>query len=281
MRLAKRRAYFTLPGEMDVKAIFDTGGEAPPATPAATLVIFRNDPAGGPPQLLMVERSASMTFAGGAAVFPGGRVDEADRTFALALGASDDDARDELAARIAAVRETLEETGLAVGIRQRATLDEARRARALLLEGGELAPVLTEMGWELDLEMLVPFARWRPKHREVRVFDTRFYLADLGTGAVELLVDSTENTHLFWASAQEALDLADSGKIKVIFPTRRNLERLAQFHSFDDALAHVAVFPSQMITPFMELRDGEPWLMIPGETGYPVLGEKLETAARG
>ncbi|WP_374280310.1 NUDIX domain-containing protein [Novosphingobium sp.] len=266
---------------MDVKAIFDTGGEAPPATPAATLVIFRNDPAGGPPQLLMVERSASMTFAGGAAVFPGGRVDEADRTFALALGASDDDARDELAARIAAVRETLEETGLAVGIRQRATLDEARRARALLLEGGELAPVLTEMAWELDLEMLVPFARWRPKHREVRVFDTRFYLADLGTGAVELLVDSTENTHLFWASAQGALDLADSGKIKVIFPTRRNLERLAQFHSFDDALAHVAVFPSQMITPFMELRDGEPWLMIPGETGYPVLGEKLETAARG
>ncbi len=281
MRLAKRRAYFTLPGKMDVKAIFDTGGEAPPATPAATLVIFRNDPAGGPPQLLMVERSASMTFAGGAAVFPGGRVDEADRTFALALGASDDEARDELAARIAAVRETLEETGLAVGIRQRATLDEARRARALLLEGGELAPVLDEMGWELDLEMLVPFARWRPKHREVRVFDTRFYLADLGTGAVELLVDSTENTHLFWASAQGALDLADSGKIKVIFPTRRNLERLAQFHSFDDALAHVAAFPSQMISPFMELRDGEPWLMIPGETGYPVLGEKLETAARG
>ncbi len=266
---------------MDVTDIFDTGGEAPPATPAATLVIFRNDPAGGPPQLLMVERSASMTFAGGAAVFPGGRVDDADRAFALALGASDDDARDELAARIAAVRETLEETGLAVGIRQRATLDEARRARALLLDGGELAPVLTEMGWELDLEMLVPFARWRPKHREVRVFDTRFYLADLGTGAVELLVDSTENTHLFWASARDALDLAEQGRIKVIFPTRRNLERLAQFRSFDDALAHVAVFPSQMITPFMELRDGEPWLMIPGETGYPVLGEKLETAARG
>ncbi len=261
--------------------MFDTGGEAPPATPAATLVIFRNDPAGGPPQLLMVERSASMSFAGGAAVFPGGRVDDADRDLALTLGASDDDARDELAARIGAVRETLEETGLVLGIHQRPTLDEARRARALLLDGGELAPVLAAMGWELDLEALVPFARWRPKHREVRVFDTRFYLADLGTGAVDLLVDETENTHLFWASAQGALDLAEQGKIKVIFPTRRNLERLALFHSFDDALAHVAVFPSKMITPYMDVRDGEPWLMIEGESGYPVLGEKLESAARG
>lgn len=261
--------------------MFDTGGEAPPATPAATIVIFRNDPAGGPPQLLMVERSAEMRFAGGAAVFPGGRVDEADRTLALSLGASDDEARDELAARIAAVRETLEETGLVLGIHQRPTLDEARHARALLLDGGELAPVLAAMGWELDLESLVPFARWRPKHREVRVFDTRFYLADLGTGAVDLLVDETENTHLFWSSAQGALDLAEQGKIKVIFPTRRNLERLALFRTFDDALAHVAVFPSQMITPFMELKDGEPWLMIPGETGYPILGEKLSSAARG
>ncbi|WP_176399769.1 NUDIX hydrolase [Novosphingobium sp. B 225] len=266
---------------MDVKDIFDTGGEAPPATPAATLVIFRNDPAGGAPQLLMVERSAAMSFAGGAAVFPGGRVDDADRELALALGASDDEARDELAARIAAVRETLEETGLVLGIHQRPTLGEARRARALLLDGGELAPVLTAMGWELDLEALVPFARWRPKHREVRVFDTRFYLANLGTGAVDLLVDATENTHLFWSSAQGALDLAEQGKIKVIFPTRRNLERLALFQSFDDALAHVSVFPSTMITPFMEVRDGEPWLMIAGETGYPVLGEKLESAARG
>lgn len=261
--------------------MFDTDGEIPSATPAATLVIFRNSQDGGPPELLMVERSAEMRFAGGAVVFPGGRVDDADRDFATLLGASDDEARDELAARIAAVRESLEETGLAVGIHQRPTLDEARRARALLLESGELAPTLAAMGWELDLERLVPFARWRPKHREVRVFDTRFYLADLGTGAVELLVDSTENTHLFWASATEALELADAGKIKVIFPTRRNLERLAQFRSFDDAVAHVAVFPSKMISPFMEVRDGEPWLMIPDDAGYPITGEKLESASRG
>ena len=261
--------------------MFDSGAEAPPATPAATMVIFRHAREGGAPQLLMVQRAKEMRFAGGAAVFPGGRVDEADRTLAMQLGALDPDAIDEQAARIAAVRETLEETGLAVGFHQRPTLAEARRAREVLLSTGELAPTLAELGWTLDLERLVPFSRWRPKHKEMRVFDTRFYLADLGTGAVDLAVDDTENTHLFWASASDALAMADSGEIKVIFPTRRNLERLAQFGSFADALGHVAQFPSCMITPFMEVRAGQPWLVIPADAGYPVDGEKLESAARG
>ena len=44
--------------------------DAAPATPAATLVVFRHDPTGGPAQILMVERSGSLSFAGGATVFP-------------------------------------------------------------------------------------------------------------------------------------------------------------------------------------------------------------------
>lgn len=266
---------------MDIEQEYDESGEDPPATPAATLVIFRRDPTGGPPQILMVERSAAMKFAGGAAVFPGGRVDDADRALAEALGATDEEAVHELAARIAAVRETLEETGLVVGIRQRPTLDEARRARDILLGEGTLGPTLAAMDWQLDLDALVPFARWRPKHRHMRIYDTRFYLADLGTGAVDLLVDATENTRLFWTSAAEALDHADAGRISVIFPTRRNLERLAQFGSFDDAVAHVQEYPSRMITPFVSDEGGAKWLRIPEDAGYPVTGEVLDSAARG
>ena len=261
--------------------MFDPDGEIPPAIPAATLVIFRNCPEGGPPQLLMVQRSKEMRFAGGAAVFPGGRVDDADRELADAHGAHDEDSREELAARIASVRETLEETGLVVGLHQRPNLEEARAARAHLLEIGTLGPVLEAMNWTLDLDGLVPFARWRPKHKEIRVFDTRFYLANLGTGAVDLLVDATENTRLFWTGAAEALDHADNGRISVIFPTRRNLERLAQFGSFDEAVAHVDQYPSRMITPFVTEEDGARWLRIPADAGYPVTGEMLESAARG
>ena len=75
--------------------------------------------------------------------------------------------------------------------------------------------------------------------------------------------------------------MADRGEIKVIFPTRRNLERLALFGSYADALSHVAEFPSQMITPSMEVREGQPWLVIPADAGYPVDGELLASAARG
>lgn len=244
---------------------------------AATIVIFRRDKAGGPAQLLMVERNASLVFAGGATVFPGGRIDPADHALAARLGGEPED----MAARIAAVRETLEETGLVVGIEGIVDGVIAAEARKMLMESGELAPVLDAFGWTLVPDRLVPFARWWPRQRAERIFDTRFYLADLGTGAVDITVDETENTHLFWASAAQALAKADQGEISVIFPTRRNLERLALFSNFDEAISHVAEYPVKMITPFMALEEGERWLKIDADAGYPVTGERLETAARG
>jgi 8-oxo-dGTP pyrophosphatase MutT (NUDIX family) len=256
---------------------------APPAIPAATLVVFRHAPGGTAPELLMVERSATMTFAGGAAVFPGGRIDPADYDLATRLipAGADEETHVDMAARVAAVRETLEETGLVVGVDRPVSLDEALAARAFLLDQTALAPVLERHGWALQPEALTYFARWRPRHRHMRIFDTRFFLADLGTGAVELAVDSTENTHLFWASAEEALRLADSGKISIIFPTRRNLERLAQFATFAETKAHAESIPVQVLTPFMGERDGQKWLMVPEGMGDPVTGEPLEAAARG
>ena len=58
-----------------------TNESTAPAIPAATIIIFRNAPSGGAPEVLMTVRSQGMVFAGGMAVFPGGRVDPAD--FAL------------------------------------------------------------------------------------------------------------------------------------------------------------------------------------------------------
>ena len=75
-----------------------------PAIPAATLIVMR-EAAGAPPELLMVERTARMAFAGGAMVFPGGRIDDEDRDLSQALPEPD------AAFRIAAIRETLEESG--------------------------------------------------------------------------------------------------------------------------------------------------------------------------
>lgn len=248
--------------------------------PAATLVIFRRGPGGAPPELLMVTRANFMKFAAGAAVFPGGRVDQADRD--LAAGLSEIGNADEAAHRIAAIRETLEETGLAVGLVGDIDAERAAEARRMLHERDALAPVLEMMDWSLDLEAIVPFARWFPKNERLpRVFDTRFYLADLGTGAVDIAVDATENTHLFWITARDALAAADRGEISVIFPTRRNLERLAQFDDFDAALTDCAAHPPRTIIPFFEEHDGEGWICIPDDAGYPVTRERLQGLSRG
>lgn len=247
--------------------------------PAATLVIFRKGADGNNSELLMVTRSRGMAFASGAAVFPGGRVDAADRELAVALGLADSE---EGAHRIAAVRETLEETGLALGIEGEISAQDAQKARSLLFEQKALAPVLDQMGWNLALEKLLPFARWFPKNERIpRVFDTRFYIYDIGTGAVDVSVDNTENTHLFWIGASDALRAADNGDLHVIFPTRRNLERLAQFTSFAEAVHDCEKYPVRTITPFLEERGGEPWLCIPQDAGYPIDGEPIESIRRG
>ncbi|MBU6207671.1 MAG: NUDIX domain-containing protein, partial [Alphaproteobacteria bacterium] len=83
----------------------------PAIIPAATLILF-DDREDADALHLMVERAASMAFAAGALVFPGGRVDDDDRAQAAHYPALDPV---DAAARIAAIRETLEETGVAAG----------------------------------------------------------------------------------------------------------------------------------------------------------------------
>jgi 8-oxo-dGTP pyrophosphatase MutT (NUDIX family) len=244
--------------------------------PAATVVVFRHGSA-GPPQLLMVQRSQTMRFAGGAAVFPGGKVDPQDRELSARLTPGDEP--ELAAARIAAIRETLEETGLAIGLREPVSAAQAADARSMLIECGALAPVLDAFAWELDPARLVHFAHWCAPRQ--RAYDTHFFLSDIGSGDVNLAVDETECTRLFWAAAAEALAMADAGEIGVIYPTRRNLERLALFKTFEDAVAHAAAHPVQRICPEEIERDGRTWVEIPGGLGYPVLGQLITTAERG
>jgi 8-oxo-dGTP pyrophosphatase MutT (NUDIX family) len=254
----------------------------PEGIPAATIIIFRNAPDGGAPEVLMTVRSRTMSFAGGMAVFPGGRVDPEDYALGEQVAGETGLAPDEAAHQIAAVRETLEETGLALGLSGDITAASAAAARQMLGETGALAPVLGAFGWRLDLAQITPFARWFPKNEDIaRVYDTRFYIADLGTGAVEVSIDQAENTHLFWTSPQGALDAAARGEIKLIFPTRRNLERLALFASFAEARAQAEAIPVKTITPRVVEEDGRPWLTILADAGYPVTAELLETVARG
>jgi 8-oxo-dGTP pyrophosphatase MutT (NUDIX family) len=205
------------------------------AIPAATLVVIQ-DALPGPPRLLMVERPRSMAFAGGAMVFPGGRIDPDDWDRASSL---------EEAAATAAVRETAEETGLTVA-----------------------------------LDTLVPFARWRPDNVRHRRFDTFFFIAPCPTDAGPLRPQPGECERALWISATDMLDDITANRANAIFPTVRNLERLAQFNTFAEARDHALAHPIEVISPWEEDREDERFLVIPDHLGYPVTAERLDRALR-
>jgi 8-oxo-dGTP pyrophosphatase MutT (NUDIX family) len=244
------------------------------AIPAATLVVLR-ERGGEPPELLMVERTQRMAFAGGAMVFPGGRVDDADRTLASAF--PDPDA----AFRIAAIRETLEETGIPIGIRPPIGADLAARLQAELHDGASFGDLLSREALALHLDALAPFARWKPAFHQARIFDTIFFLAEAPAGDWQPRPQAGECENVEWLSARAVLDRVARGEASAIFPTVRNLERLAQFGSIAQARADAAAHRIETITPWIADHDGEPHLFIPEGLGYPVTREPLERVRRG
>ena len=248
--------------------------DLPEPIPASTLVLMR-ERAGAAPELLMTERTGQMAFAAGALVFPGGRIDAADREAAAQFPGLAD-----AAARIAAIRETIEETGLAPAVEPQPPHDRLGALRDALEQGGNLASLLEQHGLSLDLDALTPFARWCPNFRETRRFDTLFYLAQAPAGAAAPAAAAHEAVRAFWASANDVLGELDAGRAHAIFPTRRNLERLASFGSFAEARADAERHPVTCITPWVEQRDDGAHVCIPDGIGYPVTSEPLETARR-
>ncbi|MFS0737790.1 NUDIX domain-containing protein [Sphingomonas sp. 1P06PA] len=241
--------------------------------PAATLVLVRDDPAGGAPHLLMIERAATMAFAAGAMVFPGGRIDPGDQALVPADHADPADA----AARIAAIRETIEEVGIAIGFDVEPAL--LKQLRTALHDGASFGGLLAAHGLTLDLDALLPFARWCPAFPEARNFDTRFYLARAPDHAAAE-ADGGESVHAVWATAQAILDDADAGRRHIIFPTRRNLERLAAYPDFRSLAEHARAIPVTRIVPAIVEEADERWLTIPEGLGYPVTRQRAEDALR-
>ena len=244
------------------------------AIPAATLIVMR-EREGAQPQLLMVERTARMAFAGGAMVFPGGRIDEEDRL------AGEGYAEPDSPARIAAIRETLEESGIPVGLDPAPDSALASRLQDSLHAGEPFQELLDGNGLRLQLDALTPFARWKPAFHQARIFDTLFFLAEAPEGEWQPRPQEGECEAVEWLSAREVLDRVAHGQASAIFPTLRNLERLAQFDTIAAARADAAAHAIETITPWIADHDGEPHLFIPEGLGYPVTSEPLANVRRG
>jgi len=275
-------------------------GRIEPAKPrdAATVMLLRPAEAGaGGVEVLMLRRVAAMKFAPGAYVFPGGSVDPADHGSAVGwhgpdpaefgrwLGASPEMAR---ALVCAAVRETFEEAGvLLAGAPGGGPLAnptgppdgsgaswEADRA-ALVAGQLTLAELLSRRGLELRADLLVPWTRWITPEGEPRRFDARFFAAALPAGQVAT-GHAAESDRVEWLRPADAIESARAGQISLLPPTATTLHDFAvaaaDGRTSDDPVAAILSRPPVIapITPRLTLEDGQAWLHVPDEVGYPL-----------
>lgn len=244
---------------------------------AATVVLLRDSPDGV--EIFMVVRHHQIDFASGALVFPGGSLDKADEAIAAnaALCVPCGDADVELLTfRIAAIREAFEECGVLLA---------RRPGSASLLPAAELAPIeqkwraglndgslsfldlLLEEGLVLATDAMIPYAHWITPEGMPKRFDTWFYLAVAPEDQLALH-DGHEAVDSVWLTAQQALEGAASGKYTVIFPTERNLFKMAGYRSADEAFAATRADKIVSVLPVLKKTDDGVYLNIPEEAGY-------------
>ena len=208
--------------------------------PAASAIVLRD----GPLELLMLRRHHSASFMPNAWVFPGGIAEQLDHE--LAHG-------DTLTAmKIAAVRETFEETGVWLG----APLEDAEHKRTRLLAGDlDMRQLLEEA--PADLEQLVWTSRWITPVGVPKRFDTYFFLARVPRDVVAT-AEQHEAVDVVWIHPAEALEKHAAREMQMVFPTLRNLEALA---GFDTAGALMDSRRGATIEPIEPvLVDGKPTL---------------------
>jgi 8-oxo-dGTP pyrophosphatase MutT (NUDIX family) len=239
-----------------------------PPRPASTIVLLRDSPAGL--EVCMVVRHHEIDFASGALVFPGGRLEPSDAELAAGICSGDCRPRLEddplLSFKVAAIREVYEECGVLVARpRGGEGLIEAGRVRPLDRKS-PFAELMAREGLIPAADALVAFARWITPAFMPKRFDTHFFLA-LAPPGQALAHDGREAVDSIWISPREAL--AQQGrKFKLLFPTERNLWKLARFDNAASALEAARAAPVVTVEPERIEVDGGPGLRISVEADY-------------
>jgi 8-oxo-dGTP pyrophosphatase MutT (NUDIX family) len=239
-----------------------------PAVPASTLLLVRDGARGL--EVLMAARHEKSGFAAGALVFPGGKVDPGDALVARGCrglaGLADSDA----VGRVAAIRETWEETGILLARRgeNKSLLTQGELSRLCAQCGGRFEALLQEPGLELAGERLAPFAHWITPADSPKRFDTLFFVAAFD-GDQAPLHDGHEAVDARWVDPAEAVHEADAGRCKIVFATRMNLLRLARSRTTAEVLAATRA-PIVTVVPDVVKTEKGAFFRIPEEAGYGV-----------
>jgi len=178
---------------------------------AATLILI--DRSSGAARVLLGKRHAGHAFMPNKYVFPGGALDPADRRMSVAAPLDPQVEAKLMAATrrpsptfaralaLAAIRETFEETGLAVGL---AAVGAPRRAPEGAWTRFAATGVLPALdGLDLVARAITPAGR-------PRRYDARFFVADASSIAFRaegVVHDAAELVELIWTPLDEALRL--------------------------------------------------------------------------
>jgi 8-oxo-dGTP pyrophosphatase MutT (NUDIX family) len=262
--------------------------EHPPVPiPSATIIIGRESSQGF--EIFMVVRHQQIDFASGALVFPGGKTEPGDHDPEIrqyCVGAEDLSDED-LATRVAAIRETFEESGILLarqkgdeGIVPGARLRELKNYREkLTTESTNLLDFLRAESLTLAIDHLTLFAHWITPEMMPKRFDTFFYLAEAPEDHLGVH-DGSESVDSLWISPQQALAENEAGKHTIIFPTRMNIQKLARNATLSAAITTAKNSPVVSVQPWVENRASGPFLCIPEEADYDITAESLDKIIR-
>jgi len=215
-----------------------------PIFPAATVILLR-DSANGL-EVFMVRRHENLAFMGGAYVFPGGRVDEADYEADESWCDGVSEARAQLAEcspreavgyHVAAVRELFEEGAVLLargGDVNAKTLSRVRND--LVAAPHSFGALMQRERLRVDLGALVLCAHWITPPRLPRRFDTRFFAARMPLDQ-HALHDSGEMIDSTWITPAAALARGSEGSMELPPPTRHTLEAFRNFATVESLLA--------------------------------------------
>ena len=253
---------------------------------AATVMLVRDVDDGM--EVFMLRRNLKSDFVGGAYVFPGGAVDEADRHAdleAVCEGRSDDEAsvllnvdRGGLAYWVAAIRESYEEAGVLLAynldgdVISFAADDMAERFRVhrKAVDSGDLRLIeVCELEHlRLAVDQIHYFSHWITPVGPPRRYDTRFFVAAAPAEQVPLH-DDRETIASLWVRPADALARHRAGELDMIMPTISNLEAIVRFNRSSELLeAAAAIGEIPAILPrIANVGDGVR-ILLPGDDGY-------------
>ncbi len=216
-------------------------------SPAATVILLRDSPDGL--LVFMVRRGEGAPFMPGAHVFPGGKVEEADRSPA---------ARESWSVGLDAASRIFRE--------KVSSLDGAAFLIAAARELEE------EVGVRLpEVEAMRPIAHWVTPEIEPRRFDTWFLVASCPDG-VEPVVDSVEVGEGEWVAVDDVPRRMRLSLLHLPPPTLHTLLDLTAFPDRAELFADLGQRPLPTIEPLVSSVKGRLAIVLPGDELHPSPG---------